>query len=275
MPQPINIRELLHQSGLHPRKSLGQNFLADDNVLARIASEAGLASQDIVLEIGPGVGTLTRHLAERAGRVVAIELDAALIPILRRITAPYPNVEIIQGDILEFEISPFKFEISKIVGNIPYNITSQILRHLLEAARKPSLIVLTVQLEVAQRITAKPGDMSLLAVSVQLYGQPTIVGHIGAGAFYPAPQVDSAIVRIEPYPQPPVAVPQHFFAVVKAGFSQRRKQLHNALSAGLACSQAEVAGALERAKIDARRRAETLSIEEWARLAQEFESSKS
>lgn len=270
MPQPVNLKELLRQFGLHPRSSLGQNFLADDHVLARIADAADLTPKELVLEIGPGLGTLTRHLAERAQRVVAVELDASLIPVLRHILTPYPNVEIIHKDILQFEIANWKFH--KVVGNIPYNITSQILRRLLEADVKPGLIVLTVQLEVAQRITAAPGQMSLLAVSVQLYGRPSIVGRIGAGAFYPPPQVDSAIVRIESYARPPVDVPDpdHFFAVVKAGFSQRRKQLHNALAAGLARPQAEVVAALERAGVDGRRRAETLSLEEWARLAHQI-----
>jgi 16S rRNA (adenine1518-N6/adenine1519-N6)-dimethyltransferase len=272
MPLPVNVKELLRQFGLHPRSSLGQNFLADDHVLARIAGAAELTPQDQVLEIGPGLGTLTRHLAERARRVVAVELDASLIPALRHTLASYPNIEIIHGDILQFPISNFQSPGYKVVANIPYNITSQILRHLLEADVKPGLIVLTVQLEVAQRITATPGQMSLLAVSVQLYGKPSIVGRIGAGAFYPPPKVDSAIVRIEPYGQPPVDAPDsnRFFAVVRAGFSQRRKQLHNALAAGLARPQAEVAAALERAGVDGRRRAETLSLEEWARLAHQI-----
>ncbi len=272
MPQPVNVKQLLREFGLRPRKSLGQNFLADDGALARIAAAADLVPGDAVLEIGPGLGTLTRHLAECARRVVAVELDVSLIPPLRRVTAPYSNVEIVHGDILALPISMFNFQTYKVVANIPYNITSAILRYLLEGEVKPSLIVLTVQAEVAQRITAAPGDMSVLAVSVQFYGRPVIVGRIGAGAFYPAPQVDSAIVRIEPHAQPPVDVPDpnRFFAIVKAGFSQRRKQLHNALSAGLARPQAQVAAALEQANLDGRRRAETLSLEEWASLAREF-----
>ncbi len=270
VPQPVNIPELLRQFGVRPRKSLGQNFLVDEQVLARIADAAELGPEDEVLEIGPGPGTLTRHLAERARRVVAVELDASLIPILRQVTAPYANVEIVHGDILQVSLAGFPFSTYKVVGNIPYNITSQILRRLLEAKVRPALIVLTVQLEVARRITAAPGQMSLLAVSVQLYGRPAMVGRIGAGAFYPAPQVDSAIVRIEPYVTRPVEVsdPDGFFALVRAGFAQRRKQLHNALASGLARPPAEIAAVLERAGVDGRRRAETLTLEEWARLAQ-------
>ncbi|MBN1890156.1 MAG: 16S rRNA (adenine(1518)-N(6)/adenine(1519)-N(6))-dimethyltransferase RsmA [Thermoflexales bacterium] len=272
MPQPINVSELLKQAGLRPQKSLGQNFLSDERVLARIANAAELTDQDTVLEIGPGLGGLTRHLAERARQVIAVELDAALIPILHQTLAPYPNVQIVHGDILQIANRKPQIAISAVVGNIPYNLTAQIFRRLLETSPRPRVIVLTVQLEVAQRITARPGDMSLLALSVQFYGHPSIAGRIKAGAFYPPPKVDSAIVRIETYAQPPVEVAdvERFFAVARAGFSQRRKQLHNALAGGLACSQDRVAAALERAGLDGRRRAETLSLAEWASLAREL-----
>jgi 16S rRNA (adenine1518-N6/adenine1519-N6)-dimethyltransferase len=277
MPKPLGMRQLLREFGLRPKKSLGQNWLVDESALSRIAVAAELTRQDIVLEIGPGLGALTRHLAERAGRVIAVELDATLIPPLSRSLADYANVTIVQGDILQFSpsalvggpdlsSSPIPY---KVVANLPYYITSAVIRHLLEADIPPSLIVLAVQLEVAQRITAVPGKLSLLAVSVQFYGRPSIVTHIKAGSFYPAPQVDSAVVRIEPYNRPAVDVADRegFFAVVKAGFSQKRKQLHNALAAGLARSQADVASALESAGVDGRRRAETLTLDEWASVA--------
>jgi len=277
MPKPLDMRQLLREFGLRPKKSLGQNWLVDESALSRIAAAAELSPRDTVLEIGPGLGALTRHLAERAGHVIAIELDAALIPPLSRSLADYANVTVIQGDILQFSpsvlvggpdssSSPVPY---KVVANLPYYITSAVIRHLLEAAVPPSLIVLTVQLEVAQRMTAAPGKMSLLAVSVQFYGRPSIVTHIKAGSFYPAPQVDSAVVRIEPYSRPAVDVAdrERFFAIVKAGFSQKRKQLHNALAAGLARPQADVAAALERAGVDGRRRAETLTLDEWASVA--------
>jgi len=270
MPSPLDVRQLLHEFNLRPKKSLGQNWLIDESALARIAAAAELTRQDTVLEIGPGLGSLTRHLAESAGRVVAVELDGALIPPLRRVLADYPNVTIVQGDILRFDLAQVVGETAfKVVANLPYYITSAVIRHLLEADVSPSLIVLTVQLEVAQRITAAPGKLSLLGVSVQFYGRPSIVAHVKAGAFYPAPKVDSAVVRIEPYGTPAVQVDDRegFFAAVKAGFSQKRKQLHNALAAGLARSQAEIASALERAGIDGRRRAETLTLSEWASLA--------
>jgi 16S rRNA (adenine1518-N6/adenine1519-N6)-dimethyltransferase len=270
MPSPLDVHQLLHEFSLRPKKSLGQNWLVDESALARIAAAAELTPQDTVLEIGPGLGALTRYLAEGAGQVIAVELDDALVSPLGRVLAGCSNVTIVQGDILRFDLAVLVGMPSyKVVANLPYYITSAAIRHLLEAKVRPSLIVLTVQRQVAERITAAPGKMSLLSVSVQFYGRPTIVAHLGASAFYPPPQVDSAVVRIEPYSRPAVDVPDRdgFFAVVKAGFSQKRKQLHNALAAGLARSQVEISAALERADIDGRRRAETLSLQEWASLA--------
>ena len=271
MLKPLDARQLLRDFGLYANKSLGQNWLVDESALARIAAVAQLVPQDTVLEIGPGLGSLTRHLAQAAGRVIAVELDAALIPALHHSLADYANVTLVQGDILHTDLSELIGHDTsyKVVANLPYYITSAVIRHLLEAQARPSLIVLTVQLEVAQRITAAPGKLSLLAVSVQFYGRPTLVTHIKAGSFYPVPKVDSAVVRIEPYRHPAVDVTDRdeFFAVVKAGFSQKRKQLHNALAAGLARPQADIAAALERAGVDGRRRAETLALDEWASLA--------
>ena len=271
MLKPLDARQLLRDFGLYANKSLGQNWLVDESALAHIAAVAQLVPQDTVLEIGPGLGSLTRHLARAAGRVIAVELDAALIPALHHSLADYANVTLVQGDILHTDLGELIGPDSsyKVVANLPYYITSAVIRHLLEAQARPSLIVLTVQLEVAQRITAAPGKLSLLAVSVQFYGRPTLVTHIKAGSFYPVPKVDSAVVRIEPYRHPAVDVVDRdeFFAVVKAGFSQKRKQLHNALAAGLAQPQADIAAALERAGVDGRRRAETLALDEWASLA--------
>ena len=269
--KPLDVRSLVREFDLHTKKSLGQNWLVDESALARIADAAELGQQDLVLEIGPGLGSLTRYLAERAGRVVAVELDNTLIPPLRRVLADYSNVTLIQGDILQIDLASLLSPAAqyKVVANLPYYITSAVLRHLLEAAIRPALLVLTVQLEVARRITAAPGQLSLLAVSVQFYGRPFIVTHIKAESFYPVPQVDSAVVCIEPYERPVVDVADRdqFFSVVKAGFAQKRKQLHNALSAGLARPQAEIARALGEADLDGRRRAETLTLDEWAVLA--------
>ncbi len=273
----MDVRRLLKGFDIQPRKSLGQNFLTDQRVLERIVEVAELGPEDIVLEIGPGLGTLTRLLAAEAGRVVAVELDQRLVEVLRQTLAGLPNVEIIHGDILELNPADLlKRHIAglqyKVVANLPYYITSAILRHLLTAAIRPRLMVVTVQLEVARRITAEPGEMSLLAVSVQFYGRPRIVARIRASAFYPSPQVDSAVVRIDLDDCPMVEVDDvnSFFEVVRAGFAQRRKQLRNALAAELALPASEVAQALSKAGVSPRRRAQALSIEEWARVWKEI-----
>jgi 16S rRNA (adenine1518-N6/adenine1519-N6)-dimethyltransferase len=269
----LNVSELLYRYGLHPEKSLGQNFLIDQSALRRVVEAAGIEAGDDVLEIGPGLGNLTRYLALCARQVVAVELDANLFPPLREVLAPHPNVRLVQGDILDLD--PAEWMASSgylVVANIPYYITSALIRHLLEARVLPRRLVLTVQREVAERITADPGEMSLLALSVQLYGQPRVVGYIPAGAFYPAPKVDSAIIRTDLYPAP--LIPSEripvFFRLAKAGFSQKRKTLRNALSAGLACQPAEAEQFLRAAEVDPQRRAETLSLEEWARLVENY-----
>lgn len=267
---PLNVPVLLKQFQLRPKKSLGQNFLVDEGALARVAAAAELTATDTVLEIGPGLGSLTRHLAAAAQRVVAVELDEGLLPALDFVLRPYSNVEVIQGDILKLNPAAFRLPPAyKVVANIPYYITSAVLRQLLEAATRPSRLVLTVQREVAERICAQAGEMSLLAVSVQFYAQPQIVARLPAGAFYPKPEIDSAVVRLEVLPGPtvPVADPEHFFRVVKAGFSQKRKQLRNALSGGLRLEAATIDQLLAQAAIDPKRRAETLTLAEWGALA--------
>lgn len=271
MNEKRTIRQLLREYGLRPRKGLGQSFLEDPAILQRIVDAAELVADDLVLEIGPGLGTLTRLLASRAGRVLAVELDERLAAILPDLLADCPNVEIIHDDILALDpasLFPGRTCGYKVVANLPYYITSAVLRHLLESQARPRLLVLTVQHEVAQRLVAVSGEMSLLAVSVQFYGRPRIVARIPAGAFYPSPQVDSAVVRIDVYERPPLPVDDAagFFRVVQAGFGQRRKQLRNALAHGLSRPVEEIAVALDRAGIDPRRRAETLSLDEWAAL---------
>ncbi len=268
---PINITSLLKKYGLRPHKGLGQNFLHDPVALEKIVSAAEITPTDTVLEIGPGLGSLTRYLAASAKEVVAVELDQHLLPPLKAILAPYANVRLIHGDILELSPSDLIQESNYVVAaNIPYYITSAVIRHLLESKSKPRRIVLTIQKEVAQRICEKPGDMSLLALSVQVYGKPRIAAHIPAGAFTPPPNVDSAVLTIEIYPHPliPDELLDIFFKLIKAGFAQKRKTLRNSLSSGLSISPIEAAELLNRAGIDPQRRAETLSIEEWQRLSE-------
>ncbi len=266
----LNPAALIKQYGLHANKRLGQNFLRDKFELEYIAAMAEIMDSDSVLEIGPGLGSLTRYLSGYAHEVVAVELDEKFDPILQVILKPCNNVRLIYGDILKFSPTELGLPPGYIVAaNIPYNITSAIIRHLLESESKPRRIVLTVQKEVAERICEVPPKMSLLALSVQVYGRPFITKLIPAAAFYPAPQVDSAVVMIEIHPEP-IICQAHlpvFFKLIKAGFSQKRKTLRNALSAGLAVSTADVEASLDQARIDPRRRAETLSLEEWGSLA--------
>ena len=270
-----SISALLRAHGLHPKKGLGQNFLTDPVVLGRIVSAADLLPGDVVVEVGAGVGTLTRLLAEQAARVVAVELDSRLVGILRECLADLTNVQIMQGDILELSDFGFPHLGYKVVGNLPYYITSAVLRHFLEREPRPQVMVVTVQREVAERIVAGPGEMSLLAISVQFYGQPRIVARIKAGAFFPRPQVDSAVVRVDIGEQPAVTLAEgvdeaDFFRAVRAGFGQKRKMLRNSLSAGLGLSPVGVEAALRQAVVDPRRRAETLSLREWAEVTREI-----
>jgi len=272
IPHPT-AASILKQYGLHADKRLGQNFLEDSLALENITTAAGIENSDSVLEIGPGLGSLTRHLAAAAHEVVAVELDEKLIPVLRGGLKPYANVRLIHGDILDFSPKDFNLPPEYIVAaNIPYNITSAIIRHLLESDPKPRRIVLTIQKEVAERICSTPPDMSLLALSVQVYGRPFITAQIPASAFFPAPKVDSAVVRIEIRPEPSIPVPllPTFFKLIKAGFSQKRKTLRNSLSAGLHIEPAEAEALLKRGGIDPQRRAETLSIDEWSALCGQY-----
>lgn len=267
---PLNISSLLRQYGLRANKKLGQNFLQDPFALDSIASAAEIKSTDTVLEIGPGLGSLTRHLAQSAKRVIAVELDQELIPPLKAVTAAYDNITIFHNDILKLAPKDLMQESDYlVVANIPYYITSAIIRHLLENEAKPRRIVLTIQKEVAKRICAQPGNMSLLALSVQVYGSPRIAKHIPAGAFFPAPKVDSAVLCIDIYQSPQIKpeLLNTFFKLIKAGFSQKRKTLRNSLSAGLHISPSYAEEFLRKVNIDPMRRAETLSIEEWSMLA--------
>ena len=268
-----SVPQLLRKYGLTPQKGLGQNFLSDSGSLNKILQSAEITPEDTVLEIGPGLGSLTTLLAENANRVVAVELDRKLVGALKDILSPYDNIELIQGDILEVNLNEIFTQPGYIVAaNIPYYITSALLRQLLEATYAPQRVVLTVQKEVAQRICASTGNLSLLALSVQVYGEPSITHQIPAGAFFPVPKVDSAVVRIEIYPQP--RIPHEnldtFFSLIKAGFAQKRKTLQNALSAGMKWEKQKTSDLLLSADIDPMRRAQTLSIAEWGSLVDRF-----
>jgi len=266
---PLNVPALLRQFNLHPDKRLGQNFLIDDHALRKITEIAEIAPSDMVLEIGPGLGSLTRHLARKARQVVAVELDKRLIPALRHVLSPYSNVRILAGDILAQDLQQLvQSPAYLVVANIPYYITSPLIRHLLEAPLLPKRVVLTVQAEVAERICAEPGKLSLLALSVQVYGQPRVRARLPAEAFHPAPKVASAVVRVDLHEAPRIPLGQldAFFRLAKAGFSQKRKTIKNALAAGMHWTPAECEAILKAAGLDPRRRAETLDLDEWAQL---------
>jgi 16S rRNA (adenine1518-N6/adenine1519-N6)-dimethyltransferase len=208
---------------------------------------------------------------------VAVELDAGMIDALEDLLRPFDNVELVHADILEFNLGAFFPQGEYLVAaNIPYYITSALLRHLLEAPNPPTRLVLTVQKEVAERICAKTGKMSLLALSVQVYGKPRIAAKIPAGAFYPPPKIDSAVVRIDLYPEPLIPSDRLdiFFALIKAGFSQKRKTLRNAVSAGMAWEKDATEKILLQAGIDPQRRAQTLSMDEWGRLVEAYQAEK-
>ncbi len=276
LPQP-DYFTLMRKYDIKPRKSLGQNFLLDPVILDQIVQAAGVTPDVDVLEIGAGLGSLSRFLAASARHVTAIELDKNLIPVLTEVLAPCDNVTLVQGDILDISINTLQLQSGYyVVANIPYYITSAVIRHLLESSAQPARLLLTVQREVAERICAKPGDMSLLALSVQVYGNPAITGRLPAGAFYPPPAVDSACVRVDLHSTsliPPEKL-KLFFRLTKAGFSQKRKTLRNSLSAGLALPADKTAVLLGEASIDPMRRAETLSIPEWDRLINVFYKDK-
>ncbi len=268
-----SIKDLLHRYGLRPNKSLGQNFLVDRTHLQRIVAAAEVSSGDTVLEIGPGLGALTDYLLEDEANVTAVEVDRGFIRILQDRFGTHPRFTLHHADILKTPVSDLITPPYKVVANIPYYITSAVIRHLLESTTPPSSFVLLMQKEVAQRVCAAPGNLSLLAISVQFYGTPEIVGIVPAGAFFPAPSVDSAILRVRPFAGPRYIVEdsEFFWQVVKAGFGQKRKQLKNSLVGGLPrFNAANVEAALSAAGIVPSRRAQTLEIAEWVALSNAF-----
>ena len=261
---------LLGGLGLQPRKGLGQHFLVSQSVLERIVDAADTHPGDTVVEVGPGLGALTEVLARRAGRVVALELDTALCQALQKHFADRPHVQAVHADALKVNLDtvvpagqPYKF-----VANLPYYAATAIIRRFLEAAHKPTVVVATVQREVAQGMAAPEGKRGLLGVATQFFGTPRVVSIVRPGSFHPPPKVTSAVVRIDVHPSPPVEVPSEhaFFALVRGGFAAPRKQLRGGLSHALRRPPAEVERALAACGIDPTRRAETLSLEEWAAL---------
>lgn len=267
-----------------PKKSLGQNFLINPRILDKIVAAAEITKEDIVLEVGPGTGNLTKKLAEKvlgqgsgqAGRVIAVEKDRRLIEFLKSKLSENSAIagksEIIEGDILKLKIKKLKLGNFgyKIVANIPYYITSRFLRKVFAEWPKPKLIILTVQKEVAQRIVAKPPHMNLLAVSIQFFAEPQIVSYISKNNFRPRPKVDSAIIKLRPKEKLPTDDPEKFFKIAKAGFSGKRKQLINSLSHKLELSKNEALKILNKAGLNPESRPEELNIQNWLDITKYF-----
>jgi 16S rRNA (adenine1518-N6/adenine1519-N6)-dimethyltransferase len=303
---PSRVRAALRALDLRPTRGMGQNFLIDSDALVAIVGAAELTSDTTVIEVGPGLGVLTWELLNYAGHVVAVELDRRLAARLAEEFPDHPKLTIVQSDILNIapeqilgtrdwglgtgstnanlhppSVTPLCAALVphppdyKVVANLPYAITSAALRHFLEAAHKPELMVVLVQWEVAKRITAGPGDLSVLAHSVQIYAEPEILARVPASSFWPAPAVDSAVLRLRMRPKPAVDVDiRLLLRLIKAGFLQARKKLSNALPTGLAAMGVRIdklhaVAALEAAGVDPNRRAETVTLEEWVRVYQQ------
>lgn len=252
-----------------PKKELGQHWLKDRDILAAIADDAELLPDDTVLEIGPGLGTLTSELLRRAGRVVAVEFDPDLA---RKLPGQFPgkNLTVVHEDILQFDLGALPAG-HKVVANVPYYITSKIIETLMTAENKPSLVVILVQKEVAQRVAARAGDMSILAVSAQVFAEAYLGVEVPREYFTPPPKVDSQVVVLRTREHPLVAPEDEkaFFRVVKAGFSAKRKKLRSSIAAGLAISKPAAEELLRHADINPELRAEDLSIDDWLRLAKD------
>lgn len=255
----IDIKTILQKHNIHPKKYMGQNFLIDENILNKIIDSADLSTKDTVLEIGPGLGILTVELAKKTKRVIAVEKDKKMCEILKDVLKEFKNIEIVNEDILKIE--PAELSDYKIVANIPYYLTSPLIRKFLEAKNKPSVIVLMIQKELMQRITAKPPHMNILSIAVQFYAEPKIIDYVTKNSFFPVPKVDSAIIKIIPKQIPEIDT-EKFFTLVKKGFSAKRKMLKNNIPEAN----------LKKAGLNPGARAENLSIDNWMKIYRDFYS---
>lgn len=261
---------LMSELGIRPNKGLGQHFLFERGVVERMVRQAGVTEGDIVLEIGPGLGILTSELLRKAGRVVAVEYDRALAAHLRGAFGDFPQFHLVEGNALALtndDLIPAG-EPFDVVANLPYSVGTAILRHLLEQPRRPRRLTVMLQKEVAERIVARPPEMSVLSVATQFYAEPRIAFIVAPSVFIPPPKVESAVVILDVREEPPLPEALHprFFRIVTAGFQQKRKQLANAIADVLQLPKAEIAAWLSAADVDPMRRAETLSVDEWVAL---------
>lgn len=274
---PKKIKEIMNIHGLKFSKSLGQNFLIDENILKKIVDIAKITKEDCVIEVGPGIGNLTQHIAEAAGSVVAIEIDKALVPVLKDTLKNYSNIEIINEDILKIDLHKlirerFQNQTVKVVANLPYYATTPIIMKFLEGKVPIKSLTVMIQKEVAQRMQAKPGtkDYGSLSIAVQYYSDPSILLRVPPSVFIPQPNVESVVVKLEILNEPRVYVQREdlFFALVKDAFGKRRKTVLNALSTGdLKLNKGLLKEILDESNIEENRRGETLTIEEYALLS--------
>lgn len=284
LTSPSTIKYIMEKYGFRFSKSLGQNFLIDEQIIERICDGAEIGPDDDILEIGPGIGVMTQAMAERARKVVAIEIDRALIPVLQETLAECDNVEVVHADVMAVDLKALiaeKFEgrRPKVVANLPYYITTPIIMMLLEENIPVSDIIVMIQKEVAERISAKPSTKAYgaLSVATQYYSEPKIIAKVPRTVFMPQPNVDSIVIRMTIRKEPPVVLENTslFFKVIKAAFGQRRKTLHNALNAGgFGQSKDQTADFLRACDIEPSRRGETLTIEEFAKLANHIHQHK-
>jgi len=265
---PNEIKKLFEKYNARPSKGLGQNFLIDESVLDNIVESSDIKPNDIVLEVGPGLGVLTKELAKRAKKVIAVEKDKTMCEILKETLQDLNNIEVVCGDILTLDAKRYNLNSNyKIIANIPYYLTSPLIRKFLEADNPPQEMILMLQKEVAQRICASPPKMSLLAVSVQFYADAKIISYVSKNCFWPAPKIDSAIIKISRIHTNQEQIDTNlFFKIVKAGFLHPRKQLASNLSKGLEISKEKILEWLNKNKINPKQRAETLSVEDWRKL---------
>jgi len=279
------VKDLLRKYNVEPFKGLGQNFLINQGILKKIVEAADITPEDIILEIGPGIGTLTQELARKAKKVIAVEKDKKMVQILKETLVDFKNVKVIEGDTLKLNPENYKLKTKnyKLIANLPYNITSPVIRKFLEARNPPKEMILMVQKEVAQRICARPPNMNLLAVSVQFYSEPKILFYVSKNNFWPRPKVDGAIIRLKIESGKWKIDKDLFFKIVKAGFSQPRKQILNNLSKVLKLDKPSnilnnknLAGKektrewLLKSGVDPSQRAETLAIKDWIKLTKDW-----
>ncbi|QQS22682.1 ribosomal RNA small subunit methyltransferase A [bacterium] len=276
---PETLKQLLMDYGLSPNKTYGQHFLMDEIVLQDMLDSADVSNADVIVEVGPGIGNLTKFLIDRAGQVLAIEKDPQFVNVLNSLRNKNKNFSYVLGDVLEENIDEAlaqagvgKQSSYKVVANIPYYVTGKIVQYFLKQQRKPVSMTLLMQKEVAQNITAKEGNLNLLAISVQLYATAELAEIVRAEKFYPAPKVDSAVITIKLHEQPKydVADEQKLFKLLRACFTGKRKQIHNTLVSNLGLGKEQVAAVLKKVNLDPKLRPQQLSIEQWIKLSEQI-----